>query len=143
MNGRDDRHDRPTTDADRPRCPETTAGGRPCRARPLPSGLCLAHDPDLADLRAEARRRGGVNSSAAARRWAALPDPVADVLDVLRDELDDLRAGTVSAAHATAAATLGRAIVGVWDVGVLQDELDDLREHAAAVAAGRHLRGLP
>ena len=146
MNGRDDRHDRPTTDADRdrPSCTATTTAGEACRGRPIAGGRwCWSHDPALEDLRTEARVRGGRNSSTVARRWASLPDPVADTLEVLRAELDDLRADRVTPAHASAAASLGRAIVGVWDVGVLQTELDDLAEHVAATSAGRHLRALP
>jgi hypothetical protein len=42
------------------RCTAKTAQGAPCRAAPRSdTGLCLWHDPDLAEVAQEARRVGG------------------------------------------------------------------------------------
>ena len=42
------------------RCSAKTAAGEPCRATPRGErGLCLWHDPDLAEAAQEARRVGG------------------------------------------------------------------------------------
>ncbi len=124
-----------------PRCDATTVAGQPCRGRPLPgSSRCFAHADELSQRRTEARARGGRNRSHVARRWAGAPQPVRDVLDELRRVLDDLRAGKVSPAHASAAASLGRAIVAVWDASVTQRQLDELEDIVRAIDTGRVTR---
>lgn len=54
-------------------CSATRRDGQPCRAVATHSGLCIAHDPSLAEKRQEARRRGGVNSARIARLGKLVP----------------------------------------------------------------------
>ena len=45
-----------------PACKAPTKTGRPCKAAVRPSGYCALHDPDLAGVRAAARKRAGESS---------------------------------------------------------------------------------
>jgi hypothetical protein len=120
----------PTTDPDRePACPATTATGVPCRAAPLDSGWCFAHDPSLDDVRDEARKRGGRNSSTVARALADLPDPIAEALARLRVALRDVHDGKLTPARAAAVANVARAIVAVYDTHVADVRLTRIEEH--------------
>lgn len=123
------------TDRDRSRpsrCSERTTAGNPCRARPRPGrSVCFAHDPDLADQRAEARRRGGANSATVARQWRGMPEPVRDLLVGLIETFDEVRAGDVEPARASAVASVARAALSAWDAAVVEDRLDEIEQALA------------
>lgn len=126
-------------------CAASTTDGTPCRARPLHGrDRCWHHADDLADQRAEARARGGRNSSTVARRLAAMPDPLRDLLDGLVEVFAATRAGEVDPARAQALASVARAIVRAWDVAEIDDRLDEIERALSTVgAAGQpHLRAV-
>ena len=90
-------------------CTATTADGRPCPARPLSgSDRCYQHsdDPVIAEQRAVARRRGGMNATC--QRF--LPDGTAPpvlanaegVRQLLADTIQQVRTGQLPPAVANA-----------------------------------------
>ena len=133
----------PNHEQPRATCPAVTRSGTPCRGAPLGAGWCFAHDPALADARAAGRAQGGRNRATAARAFAGLPDPVAEILDGLRDTFAATRAGEIAPARAQALAAVGRAILSAWDLAVVEDRLDDIEAHVAALDARRQLRSIP
>src|SRR4051794_14980131 len=85
------------------RCNFTKPDGTRCRAKPRPGqDKCTFHDPDLAEQRAEGRRRGGVTRC---RPAATLPPDtpdlplrtVADVVDALAETINQVRRGQLDA----------------------------------------------
>src|SRR4051812_41625149 len=67
------------------RCKARKRDGSPCRMLPRPSGYCFAHDPSLAEARAEGKRRGGRVSGNRSSR--VLP---ADTPDIPLRTMDDI-----------------------------------------------------
>jgi len=132
--------------AHRQPCPATTAAGRDCRAAPLDSGFCWAHDPDLEVTRAEGRARGGRNRSTVARGRARIPEELAAVVTLLETALTEVHAGLLEPGRASAMASLANAIVRAresFDVEVRLEELEQAlleaaeRERVHAVATPR------
>lgn len=126
--------DHPRPSADEQTCPATTAEGRPCRGTPMGSGWCFAHDPNLADQRAEARARGGRNRSTVARGRARIPNELADVVARLEEALTETHTGNLEPDRARAMASLANAIVRAresFDVEVRLGELEAGLEEAA------------
>lgn len=122
------------TDHPRPPCDALTAAGEPCRGTALPGRpQCFAHDESTAEARAAGRERGGRNRSTVARRYAEAPEPVRDMLGQLREMLDDLRAGRIEPARASAGAALGRAVLHAWDLSVVEDRLVEVERHLATI----------
>lgn len=122
------------TDRRRPsRCPAVTAAGGPCRGRPLDSGWCFAHDPNLDARRADARRRGGRNSAAHVRAAASMPEPIAEAMRTVRASLAAVHRGDAPAARGHAVAALARALAALWDVHCVEARLDDIEDHLAGV----------
>jgi len=90
------------------------------------SGLCLAHDPDRSAQYAEARRRGGRNSSSAARLRGLVPPRLATVYDRLETALAQVHEGDLDPKIASAMGSLARALVAVLTSGELEQRVRDL-----------------
>ncbi len=84
------------------RCRRVKPDGSRCQARPRPGRrYCVFHDPELAEQRAEGRKRGGVNRSLPA---ATLPPDtpdlplksVADVAAALAATINQIRTGKLA-----------------------------------------------
>ena len=70
------------------RCKALTKTGGPCGGYvPTGSEYCFAHDPALAEVRREARARGGMNSRKDIRIQKAVSGDLREVLDLLEDAL--------------------------------------------------------
>jgi hypothetical protein len=85
--------------ADSQRCTATRTDGQPCEAPARPGrSYCAFHDPELAEQRADARRRGGQRrSQKAAVLSSDAPDlplqTVGDVTRLLADTINQCRRG--------------------------------------------------
>ena len=86
----------------RNKCRSKKRDGSPCPNRPRPGKpTCFVHDPELAERRAEGRRRGGVNRS---KPSATLPPEtpdlplktVADVAAALAVTMNQVRTGRLA-----------------------------------------------
>jgi hypothetical protein len=132
-----DQHPQPSAS-----CLAVTVYGRACNAKPLKGRqVCWHHAPELAEERAEASRRGGRNKATAARVYAGLPAPIAELLSDLRGVFAETRAGTMAPARAQACASVGRALLATWDLGVTEARLDDL-ERDVRILEGAPLRSV-
>lgn len=121
------------------KCNQTTRAGRPCRATALPGkDVCMFHDPEHAEVQAEARRRGGTQRS---RPAVTLPpdtpdlplETVADVIKALASTFNAVRCGRLDA-------RVGNCLfVGA---GVLLKAIEggDLERRIAALEEGRITR---
>jgi len=122
------------------RCKATNANGQPCSAQPVrASGLCVWHCPDSAAQLTEGRRRGGVarsNAQRARKKYAGAALSLRSVQGLLSTVLQDVIDGTTEPGIATAAATVGRAIASVAQVGDLETRLAELEERAAGAERG-------
>jgi hypothetical protein len=85
------------------RCGHAKPDGSCCRARPRPGKrYCTFHDPELAERRAEGRRRGGLHRNP---RAAVLPSDapdlplrtVADILAAVEATFNQVRRGQLDA----------------------------------------------
>ncbi len=113
------------------RCMAARLNGEPCRAVAVAdSGFCWAHDPALANDRAEARQRGGKNSATIARLRALVPPRLAAIFDALEAALGEVHDGTLQPSQAHAMAALARAMVSVLTAGELEERLREIEEHA-------------
>jgi hypothetical protein len=110
------------------RCIATRRDGVPCATAARASGYCFAHDPALAEVRADACRRGGRNSSHVARIQKKAPQELRDVLDQLMQALDETYGGQLEPRVAGAMATLCGAIVRVYELGELAMRVQALEE---------------
>ncbi len=109
-------------------CTATKADGSRCNAQALTgSDLCFTHDPERAQERAAARRRGGHN-----RRTPKAEDPsgyptrlrsVADVQAVLERALADTWAQENSGARTQALVRLAHGALKALEVGDLEERL--------------------
>lgn len=103
------------------RCKALTKTGGPCGGYvPTGSEYCFAHDPALAEVRREARARGGTNSRKDIRIQKAVSGDLREVLDLLEDALRGVLAGTLPPGRASAAASLAKAIMEVRN-GALEE----------------------
>ena len=115
------------------KCSATNKSGAPCSAQAWRDGICRWHHPALEGERQAARRRGGESRSnrvRAGRRYAAAVLSLRAVQGMLSAVLEDVIAGEVEPGIATAAATVGRAIASVAQVGDLEQRLLDLEQRA-------------
>jgi len=104
----------------------------PCAALARPSGrYCWAHDPELAEKRAEVRRRGGRNSAKAARLRALVPPRLLPIFDQLEAALTEVHDGALDARRASAMAALAGAMVRVLTAGELEERVRTLEQRGA------------
>ena len=117
------------TDRNRPICTGTRKDGTACTAVVLVDGShCFAHAPGNQQGRDEARRKGGRSRSNQARLARLMPAQLVSVYQQLDRALADTLAGELDPRTATAAATLGRALVSVLQAGEMEARLRALEE---------------
>jgi hypothetical protein len=127
-------------DRRRPLCAATRTDGQPCRGVALPDDPhCFAHSRALTERREQARVRGGRNSSSMARALASLPEPLAEMLALLRVAARDVTQGKMPPARATALAAVARAYAQIHDTHVEAIRVEDLWRHLATVRPDLHL----
>ncbi len=116
------------------KCRGVRADGRPCEAAILVSDhWCFAHHPDLATQRAEARERGGANSSNVSRlRRHLRPSALGPVFNRLEAALAQVHDGDLAPARAAAMATVARALIGVWEITELEQRIEQLEQSLTA-----------
>ncbi len=108
------------------RCKGANTAGAPCDAKPVrPSGWCYWHDPALEAERAAGRRQGGRQRANTARAKKAMKG-AGEVTPVLWQALNDLAAGTLEPARATAMASVARALLAVHETTALEDRISAL-----------------
>jgi len=116
------------------KCSATTRRGIPCGSPPLPgSALCWLHDPNVAEQRREASRKGGKARSNAARAKKALPAEImtdAELLSWLGVMLKRVMAGATTPAIGNSVATIAKAMVAVRQASELEDRLAELEQRA-------------
>jgi len=108
----------------RQRCSSIRKDGQPCRAWANTSGFCVGHSPGSA----EARRRGGYNSSKRARADKLLPLRLKPILESLEAALVEVHSGVLDHRKASAMAALAGAITKVYESGLLEERLTALEE---------------
>jgi hypothetical protein len=115
-------------------CPIIRRDGQPCCAKPGPSGVCWAHDPATAEVRQEARRKGGQGKAKAARAQKLLP-PDLQALDVVLDQAINglVYRGTISPGQGSALAALAGARVRLREVALKLAQEVELREKVSAL----------
>ena len=91
------------------------------------TGFCFAHDPDREKERAEARARGGSNSSNIRRlRRHVARSALHDVFDRLETALEQCHLGALPPARAHGMAALVRAMIATLEVAELEERLEEL-----------------
>ena len=121
-------------------CSATRSDGQPCQAVATRSGMCMAHDPALAEKRQEARRRGGQASARTARLGKLVPPRLMAVYDTLELALTQVYRGEIDPRVATAMASLAGAMVRVLTSGELEQRVRTLEERQPPATNGRRWR---
>lgn len=113
----------------RKQCQGTRKDGSGCTAFALPSSdFCFAHDPGRAQERSEARAKGGRNRANVVRLRGIVPPRLIPVFDQLERALIEVHVGSLPASHATAMASVARAMVAVLTAGELEERVRNLEE---------------
>lgn len=120
----------PAGTRERQRCAATRVDGQPCRAWAGPSGYCIGHFPGAV----AARRKGGFSSSKKARADKLLPVRLRPVLESLEQAIREVHEGSLSHQQASAMASLGNAVVRVFQAGLLEERVCQLE---ARIPRGR------
>ncbi len=108
---------------------------------------CWAHDPELAEQRAEGARRGGEQRSTvrrAAKQWAAIGEQLmpADVPAILRSCMFSVKSGHLEPSQAQAIASLAKASVSITNEIELEARLSALEAAAGVHRPGNGIRGV-
>src|SRR5581483_11343713 len=111
-----------------PPCRAARRDGHLCTAPALASGFCFAHDPALAERRAEARAAGGKGKSTAQRLTKLVPASLKPVLCKLMDALDEVHDGTLEPRQASAMASLAGAITRLYETASLEERIQTLED---------------
>ncbi len=128
------------------KCTSSRADGEPCKGDALPGeAFCFAHHPGMQERRRDGQRRGGKNKSnvaRAARQWAAIGQqiPDADLPNLLKATILDVRAGRVEPNVATAIAGLAKVAVQLHGDLDIERRLTDLEAATNAPDGRRSLR---
>jgi hypothetical protein len=118
--------------SDPKRCSAHRRDGQPCAAAPLPdSAYCFAHDPQRAEQRDQARRRGGANSAKVVRLRGLMPPRLVPIFDELEAALGEVHAGELDPKRAAAMAGLARAMVAVLTAGELEERVRQIESRDA------------
>lgn len=113
-------------------CEATRRDGQPCTGPVLgDAGLCWAHDPSVAEKRAEKRRLGGQNRSNAQRLSKLMPLRLTPIFATLETALADVLSGDLDPKQAQAAASVARALVALVTAGEMEERLRRLEDGAA------------
>src|ERR671918_732984 len=117
-------------DSSSPRCQGIKKDGTACQA--LASNgkgrFCLGHDPDLAEQRAQARRKGGQNKARATRARKALPSRLQSIAELLERALQEVYSGDLEPRQATALASLSGALVRLYETSALEQRMASIEE---------------
>lgn len=114
-------------------CIATRKDGKPCVARPLPTGnYCWGHDPAMAEQRRAKSAQGGANRSTSKRLDRLTPASLRPVLDKLYAALDGLEDGTVEPKVGTAMASVASVIVRVHEAAEMEARLAALESRGEA-----------
>lgn len=100
-------------------CPAVRRDGQPCRARPGTDEFCIGHTPSAA----EARRKGGLATSKAARASKLMPSRLRPVAALLENALEEVYSGSLEPRKATAMASIAGALVRVMTSGELEERV--------------------
>jgi hypothetical protein len=126
------------------KCAATNLNGAACRAVPLPdSAYCFNHDPDLAERRAENRRKGGrarSNAARAAKQFSDTPLTTAELLGTLSRAVRRTEAGDMEPNIANALAGLCRAISSIRENAELEERIAALEQSSGTNVTRLHDR---
>jgi hypothetical protein len=118
-------------------CSAIAKSGSRCR-RPALAGKqhCLMHDPESAELRREAGRKGGRNRSAKARAAKLIPDAMTaeDLAGWLSLAFTNVLSGRIEPKVATAAAAIAGRLLEA-QTAAAQPSIADLEEQVAVLRA--------
>jgi hypothetical protein len=114
-------------------CSAIAKSGSRCR-RPALAGKqhCLMHDPESAELRLEASRKGGRARSNAARAAKALPPAMTsdDLLVTLSEAIRKVDRGELEPGPANAISSLARAMNSIRETTEIERRLAELEQRA-------------
>ncbi len=114
-------------------CSAIAKSGSRCR-RPALAGKqhCLMHDPESAELRLEASRKGGHARSNAARAAKALPPAMTsdDLLVTLSEAIRKVDRGELEPGPANAISSLARAMNSIRETTEIERRLAELEQRA-------------
>jgi hypothetical protein len=114
-------------------CCAIAKSGSRCR-RPALAGKqhCLMHDPESAELRLEASRKGGRARSNAARAAKALPPAMTsdDLLVTLSEAIRKVDRGELEPGPANAISSLARAMNSIRETTEIERRLSELEQRA-------------
>lgn len=113
-----------TSEKQRPKCTATRKDGSPCKSFAVLNGLCVGHQPGAQ----QARAKGGLNSSRAARLRGLIPPRLVPVYDKLETALTEVHTGQLEPKQAQAMASLARAMVAVLTSGELEERVRILEQ---------------
>ena len=117
--------------SDPKRCEAARKNGAPCQAPALPgSRFCFAHDPERAQARVEARKRGGHNSAKVVRLRGLAPPRLVPIFDQLERALVEVHDGELDPKAAQAMASLARALATLLQTGELEERVRRLENGA-------------
>jgi hypothetical protein len=85
----------------------------------------------MADVRAQASRKGGYNKATEMRVMKRVPSDIRSTLDTLFRTLHGLEDGTIEAPQANAIANVTRAICTAWETGMVEAKLNELESKIA------------
>lgn len=119
-------------------CQGKSLDGQPCRAPARETGFCFAHDPDLAETRQLAKRKGG-KARHGRQLGPLLPEGVPgvqiaagatlsleDVARLISGEIATVLTMEKSHARARSLGYLAEKLIKLHEVGELADRLDSL-----------------
>jgi len=120
-------------------CSAPKRDGTPCTTPVVGDGRkCWAHDPAMAEKRAEKRRLGGQNRSTAKRLSKIMPVRLVPVWDQLEQALADVLSGDLDPRQATAAAAVARALAVILQAGEVEERIRALEaQQPPSEQAGR------
>jgi hypothetical protein len=117
-------------------CSAIAKSGSRCR-RPALAGKqhCLMHDPESAELRREAGRKGGHARSNAARAAKAMPAALTsdELLVTLSRAMDKVEKGELEPGPANAISSLARAMNSIRETTEIERRLSELEQRAGAI----------
>ncbi len=113
------------------RCPASRKDGLACTATARADGFCVGHSPQAQ----EARRKGGMSSSRAARAGKLLPSRLRPVVDSLERALKEVHEGELDPRAASAMASIAGALIRAFTAGELEERLAAVeRQHKQGAA---------
>jgi len=109
-------------------CAATKKNGEPCTAPAVRGDYCIAQCPESAEW----RRKGGENSSTAARLEKRMPLRLRPIFDQLEKAVAEVYSGELDPRQAQAMSSLARAMVTVMEAGTFEERIQKLEEKLEA-----------